>query len=282
MNDTPLHLAKREMQLMFHSRIVWTCLLATGVILGLAGPFGTEAVMPIVPRLFYWVGSATGFFFLGSYVGTAASALFKNWGLGFWPATFAAGAMAGLAIFAALLLLNVALFDVSLSCLSCTLTLGANVVGISMIITVAFVQIRRHFEAAQIPVADTGTSLARTQASSQTPEPSLMRRLPFEKRGALISMSVSDHYVEVVTVKGQELLLMRLSDAMGEVGDTNGMQVHRSHWVALDQISAARRDGAKAVLSMSDGRDIPASRTYVAALKEAGVFPISAKERPHG
>ena len=66
---------------------------------------------------------------------------------------------------------------------------------------------------------------------------------------------------------------MRLSDAMEEVGDTQGMQVHRSHWAALDQIVSARRDGAKAILTMTDGREIPASRTYVPALKAAGVLP---------
>ncbi|MGH1465998.1 MAG: LytTR family DNA-binding domain-containing protein [Cognatishimia sp.] len=282
MNDTPLQLAKREMQLMFHSRIVWTCLLAAGVILGIAGPFGTEAVMPLVPRLLYWVGTASSFFFLGSYVGTASNAQLVRWGLGFWSATLGAGAVAGLAIFVALLLLNVALFDVPLDCLTCTLILGANVIGIAMIITVAFVQIKRHFEQAQPLDSTASAGAAVHQELRQSSEPALLRRLPFEKRGALISISVSDHYVQVVTVNGQELLLMRLSDAMGEVGDTKGMQVHRSHWVALEQITAARREGAKAVLTLSDGRDIPASRTYVAALKEAGVFPNSAKDHPHG
>ncbi|MCW1932118.1 LytTR family DNA-binding domain-containing protein [Pararhodobacter zhoushanensis] len=99
-----------------------------------------------------------------------------------------------------------------------------------------------------------------------------MARLPLDKRGALISLSVQDHYVEVVTLRGRELLLMRLSDAIAETGGDVGLQVHRSHWVALDQVRAARREGARGVLTLSDGREIPVSRTYAAAAKAAGLF----------
>ena len=100
-----------------------------------------------------------------------------------------------------------------------------------------------------------------------------LRRLPVEKRGRLISISVADHYVEVATSAGSALILMRLTDAMAETGDTPGLQVHRSHWVAIGEVTAARRDGARAILTLSDGRDIPVSRTYVPAVKEAGLLP---------
>ena len=102
--------------------------------------------------------------------------------------------------------------------------------------------------------------------------PRLLTRLPLAKRGPLLSLSVQDHYVEVVTTRGRELLLMRLSDAIAETEGCAGLQVHRSHWVALDQVQAAHRDGARAVLTLSDGREIPVSRTYVPAAKEAGLL----------
>nr|WP_255552328.1 LytTR family DNA-binding domain-containing protein [Maritimibacter dapengensis] len=101
----------------------------------------------------------------------------------------------------------------------------------------------------------------------------ILDRLPIEKRGPLISLSVQDHYVEVATTKGTELVLLRLSDAMAEVGDTPGLQVHRSHWIATGAVKSARRDGARAILTMADGRDIPVSRTYLPAIKEAGLLP---------
>ena len=66
---------------------------------------------------------------------------------------------------------------------------------------------------------------------------------------------------------------MRLADAIAETGDTAGLQVHRSHWVALDQVRGVRREGDRAILSMAHGPDIPASRSNIAALKEAGLLP---------
>lgn len=112
--------------------------------------------------------------------------------------------------------------------------------------------------------ADTVQPITRT--------PALLDRIPLDKRGPLISLSVADHYVEITTTKGAALLLMRLSDAIRETEGTTGMQIHRSHWVALDQIARAERRGDKAALFLRDGRELPASRTYVKALKEAGVL----------
>ena len=233
------------------------------MILGLAGPFGTEEVLRLVPRVLYWSALTVAFYFVGSFVGTFLSRLFERWHLPFWPSVVASGAGAGVVIFALLMLINIALFDIPLDCPTCIAILGANVVGIAMIVTVAIVYIKRSLDKP-------------TQEAPANPAPalpSLMKRLPMEKRGTLYSLSVSDHYVEVVTDKGAELLLMRLSDAMGETGETQGLQVHRSHWVALVAIQSARREGAKAILTLTDGREIPASRTYIPALKEAGVLP---------
>ena len=86
-------------------------------------------------------------------------------------------------------------------------------------------------------------------------------------------MSVQDHYVEVTTTAGSSLLLMRLSDAMRETGDVEGLQVHRSHWVARAHVTAAKREGDKAILTLSDGRNLPASRSHIKALKEIGILP---------
>ncbi len=61
-----------------------------------------------------------------------------------------------------------------------------------------------------------------------------------------LELSGSDHDVQIVTTKGREmvlmrLVLMRLGDAIREVGATQGLQVHRSHCVALAHITAVKR-----------------------------------------
>ena len=101
----------------------------------------------------------------------------------------------------------------------------------------------------------------------------LMLRLPPEKRGALQYLTMRDHYVEVVTVKGSELVLLRLADAIAEAGRGAGIQVHRSHWVALDAVQTVERLDGKSAIVTKTGARLPVSRTYMPALKEAGLLP---------
>lgn len=98
-----------------------------------------------------------------------------------------------------------------------------------------------------------------------------LRRLPIEFRGPLVRIEAQDHYLNVVTARGQTLILMRLGDAMGElVGQ--GLQVHRSHWIAPAAVEKHRREGGRDLLVMSDGADVPVSRSFRGAAQEAGVL----------
>tara|TARA_R100000322_G_scaffold5079_2_gene3870 strand:- start:2299 stop:3063 length:765 start_codon:yes stop_codon:yes gene_type:complete len=248
------------------SRGAWVGLTATGVILGLAGPFGTDEFMRPLPRILYWIIVAAIGFFVGSAVATVVAETLRARRVGLWTSVIVAGACAGVVNFTLLLAVNAGVFGVEFLELEPLLILGANVVVISIIIAAAFVAIER-----QITGAEPGEMKGSGPAAPAPPR--LIDRLPVDKRGRLISVSVQDHYVEVATTKGAELILLRLSDAMGETGAVSGMQVHRSHWVATGEVTAARRDGARAILTMSDGRDIPVSRTYVPAVKEAGLLP---------
>ena len=99
----------------------------------------------------------------------------------------------------------------------------------------------------------------------------LIERLPVAKRGPVIRMSMQDHYVEVVTTRGSELVLMRMGDAEAAMGDA-GLRVHRSHWIARDHVLGARLEGGGAVVTTSDGAQVPVSRTYVAKLREADLL----------
>jgi DNA-binding LytR/AlgR family response regulator len=111
------------------------------------------------------------------------------------------------------------------------------------------------------------------QAPAPDAPPAILERLPVEKRGALVSLSATDHYVNVVTTKGQEMILMRLADAIKETGSVEGLHVHRSHWVAIGQVQSAARSGEGASLTMSQGGIIPVSRANVASVRDAGLLP---------
>jgi hypothetical protein len=97
--------------------------------------------------------------------------------------------------------------------------------------------------------------------------PPILGRLPVEKRGTLFRLSAADHYVEVATSQGTTLVLMRLADAIAESSPVEGLQIHRSHWVALDAVTKVGPEGGRMVAIMKDGYPVPVSRAQAAELR---------------
>jgi hypothetical protein len=98
-----------------------------------------------------------------------------------------------------------------------------------------------------------------------------LERLPLKLRGAEVwAVEAEDHYLRLHTSKGQDLILLRLADAIAELEGLEGMQVHRSWWVARDAIVGARRGDGRAVLTLKDGAEVPVSRTYAGQLRDRG------------
>ena len=250
-----LHFAMRETQALMHRPKLWVGLLAAGIILGIAGPFGTDDAMRVLPRLAYWTVVVVITFLTGSLVASFIEHAFKDRNWSGWLVSALAGVAIGVVVTAEVLLLNWAIFGLNPTRADQAVPLGINAVVVSIVVTLALRFI--------VPDAPADAMNA----------PALLERLPFEKRGKLVALSVSDHYVEVTTTKGQDLVLMRLSDAILETRPEPGLQVHRSHWVALSAVSSARRDGAKGSLTLVTGQEIPVSRTYLPAAKEAGLLP---------
>ncbi|HEX5379347.1 MAG TPA: LytTR family DNA-binding domain-containing protein [Phenylobacterium sp.] len=103
------------------------------------------------------------------------------------------------------------------------------------------------------------------------PPPKFLERLPLKLRGAEVwAVEAEDHYLRLHTSKGQDLILMRLADAVDELAGIEGAQVHRSWWVARDAIADARRGDGRATLTLRDGSEVPVSRTYARIIRELG------------
>jgi DNA-binding LytR/AlgR family response regulator len=98
-------------------------------------------------------------------------------------------------------------------------------------------------------------------------ETRLHRRLPEGERHDIVSLTVRDHYVEVTTTGGQHMLLMRLTDAIEELDDLPGERIHRSHWAAARHLRRIARRGQKQVVLLSDGRELPVSKSYADAVE---------------
>jgi len=247
--------ALREIRREFSKKPVVFAVLGAGLILGLSGPFGTFEEMGTMLRIAYWSAIAVGTFVIGVGVGACLYQLLHSKGqiLRIVCASICAGVVISLFLVA----FNWAFLGRLPSSIPSFLRFLGEVMFIAAIIT-------------------TGIDLSRSAAAeegSATEVPPLLERLAFEKRGALVSLSATDHYVDIVTKNGQEMILMRLGDAIREVGSTKGVQVHRSHWVALDQVVSVERQGDGAQLTMSGGGVIPVSRSRMPAIREAGLLP---------
>lgn len=99
--------------------------------------------------------------------------------------------------------------------------------------------------------------------SAGEPSIAFFKRMDRSLGTSLMRLSVQDHYVEVHTSKGKELILMRFADAVDELDGFGGLQVHRSHWVARNAIIKVKRDGRKNQVVLSNGDEIPVSKNYL-------------------
>jgi hypothetical protein len=105
--------------------------------------------------------------------------------------------------------------------------------------------------------------------SAGTQPAKFLERLPLKLRGGEVwAVEAEDHYLRLHTSKGQDLILMRLSDAIAELEGIEGAQVHRSWWVAREAITEAVRGDGRATLTLKDGAEVPVSRTYARMLRE--------------
>jgi hypothetical protein len=89
-----------------------------------------------------------------------------------------------------------------------------------------------------------------------------LSRLPAGVVGDLVCIRMEDHYLRVTTRNGEALILMRMRDALGELKDYPGLQVHRSWWVAADAVASLTRTGRRLEVVLKNGARAPVSSTH--------------------
>ncbi len=100
-----------------------------------------------------------------------------------------------------------------------------------------------------------------------------LNRIPDKLGDDLICFSMEDHYLQVHTDKGNHMILMRMKDALKELQDYHGIQVHRSWWIAIDAVIDVKKTSRKATLTMKNDMQVPVSQKYLSVLKEVGLIP---------
>ena len=228
-----------------------------GAFLALIGAMGSDQA-PLPTRLAYWVGLCLA----GAVVGTGVTQLIGREGRADnhpWLYGAATVVLITLPFTGVVWFVSEMLFarGLRLEALPRYL-LPVGIVTAAMTILNFLVQ-RRPIETHAAPVG--------------TPAPRFLDRLPAKLRGAALhAVEAEDHYLRLHTSRGQDLILMRLSDAIAELEGIEGAQTHRSWWVAKAAVEGARRGDGRATLQLTGGVEAPVSRAYAKALREAGWF----------
>ena len=235
--------------------VLW--LLVSGVLV-VSGPFGSYGSFNLPLRLVFWL-SVIG---IGVLISSGIRTYFT-----YHPRQFSQRAVLVLATAVVCLVVSPPLYLLTTTVFD---NLGS---GVS-----------RFFEIAALVavVSAGGTALrqavapeARIAAPPADPadqEAMLMRRLEPCQRGALLAISVRDHYVDIHTSNGTGSLLMRFGDAVAEAVPVEGAQVHRSHWVAWAAVVGVDVEGAKVFLQLSHGARVPVSKNHRDKLQARGLI----------
>ncbi|WP_188258912.1 LytTR family DNA-binding domain-containing protein [Azospirillum tabaci] len=249
-------------------------LLGAALVLTLLGPFGTFADLTLAQRLAYWVG-LIGLGGLAFELLTLAATRLRRERPEAWRSMLAGVTL----VVAAPMTLAVALLEKSLRGKDMLHPLGlaelfVYVVLVTLLVSAipVWLELRdRGLLAGPTPPPSPPVPDNATASPAERPEPAFLARLPVRLGRDLLALEMEDHYVRAHTAEGSDLILMRLRDAIAELTGLDGMQVHRSHWVAAAAVAGVeRKPDGKLVLVLRNGLRVPVSRSYAAAVREAG------------
>ena len=246
--------------------------LVTVALLVYLGPFGTWALLPFSERLPFWLTTVGPNWIVGYIAFSVTSPKFRERGWSAWAGFVLAAAVAALPGTGTVWLAVAVYLDYRPSSVSGVVGLYGQVFVLHLIIgSLVFRLIdgalRRRDVKEEQPPPDGSAELA----PRPPPEAALLARLPARSRAELLHLHMQDHYVEVHTAAGSEMLLLRFRDALSEVEGVNGLQVHRSHWVARKAVAGVeRRGGGRITLRLVNGSRVPVSRSFAPLLRSRG------------
>lgn len=262
MTDRPLHFTKRELQRLLFEPRFWAAIAGASLLLGLVGPFGTYEGLRLPARLAYWAVTVVATYLAGAAAVYLQVRLFSPGRMPDVPLFALFGAVSGIPVAVVVWLINAAVFDQGGRAIP-FLPLLAYCVAIAAVVSALVALFTGQYERAKARAAAAPAVAPR--------RPRILDRLPPQSRGELSHITVQDHYVDIRTDRGGALVLMRLADAIAETEGVEGLQIHRSHWVAIGQVAESVRLGGRLMLKMKNGAMLPVSRTYLEEVRAAGL-----------
>lgn len=246
-------------------------ILLIGLVLGLFGPFGTFEIAAL-PRVLLWMSFVlTGYAFFRP---TIVAAQWLSDALHIAPiiATGLALVIAAVPV-TALIALMFSGFDLERA--RTGTKLGELYFQVWLIGFLINGLIALLFRDAALPSSNVARTPAPPEAAvhdavlQAVPSADLHDRLP-AGFGRLLALKGEDHYVRVIGEARDVMILLRLRDAITLLPGHDGLQVHRSWWVARAAVAGSVRDGRALRLRLSNGSEVPVAREKIAALTAAG------------
>ena len=254
-----LQSALREMQVFLRAPRFWATFGAVVLIFWVTGPYGTAERLAAIPRFGFWLvlhGVAwaiaiTVIVLVDTLLQDRIPSLARRMALG----ALIAGVPVGLATNA----ISLMTFGGAPTLPSLAESIATGLVLSALFCGLTYLTMSSRQAEALSP--------APAPAGDERAEAPLLRRLKPENRGPILHMTVADHYTEVTTSRGRELILLRFSDAVEEVGGTPGLQVHRSHFVADAHVERLLRADGRLAVVLKDGSEVPVSRSRTEAVR---------------
>jgi hypothetical protein len=240
----------------------WSATVATGLglLLALVGPYGTYADLRLPARLGYWLSICL----LNGLQIIVFLMLVNRMAAGRWPIAVVAAVTAAIASVPATLEVWALESIFRQPPPYAPFVYFPEVLLLTAAITVPMVVLRARLRAQE-------EAIAAMKAVPGGPKgETLIRRLKPDVQGELLALQMEDHYLRVHTSTGNDLILLRLSDALSEVAGLDGLQVHRSYWVARAAVRGVEKDGRRLALVLTNGMKVPVSRANVTAIRAAG------------
>lgn len=271
-NRPDMQSALREWLALFASRRLWTTFIIVVLVFTLTGPFGTLERLNGWMRFGYWLtlqGAAwtTAMVFIalvGRLWGDRLSSPLLHLAASTLPA--------GLLIAAEVEIIDYLFFGLLPDPARWLQNLAVSLPLCALISLLAMLTGERQAVAAKPAAEPPARSPSDMTAAAPSPDqilpPPLLKRLKPENRGRVLRLSAEDHYTRVVTTGGAELVLIRFADALAELGQAEGLRVHRSHWVADEAVREFRKLGQNGALLLRDGSEVPVSRSHSAAVRQ--------------
>lgn len=240
-------------------------MVALGLLIGLLGPFGTFGNPPAQRLLSWVVWLLTGYIFFRP-TGIVATWLCEATGLPRFAGTLLALVVASVPVTLVITMIAMRMSFAEALRWSGFWTMYLYIWVVSAVVAAAMTALFGRSAAAAPKVAPPGEP-AVPAAPAAEPIPALPLPPGF---GAIRALKGEDHYVRIIGDAREELVLMRMRDAIERLGPADGLRVHRSWWVARGAVASVRRDGRTAVLTLTGGHEVPVARDMMPQLRAAG------------